>query len=254
MRMNDQEKNAKYFRGLVSVAAMLLLWEMVARLGLIREIFISKPSSVISSGVELIASGKIWFHLLISLETFLLGFLAALVVGIFLGILIGYKRNIYDYLYVHVLILSALPFVAILPLIIIWFGVGISSKIFIVFLMALVPILLSSIEGSRNADEQLLVMAKSFGAGDFWIIKTVVFYDALPFIFNGIKIAINRGVIGLVIAEVFGYGNGLGFLIASYAASFQTPKVFFVLTILLSINLLATYGVNRLEKRIIFWR
>ena len=247
-------KLEKYWRGIFSLTLTLVVWELVGRFNLVDEIFISMPSKVIIEGLKLIISGSLWAHLWISLEALVIGFFLSLLIGVAVALLIGYKERTYEFLSLHVHLLSALPVVAITPLVVIWFGIGITSKIAIVFLMSVVPILINVIDATRNVDKKMLNMAHSFGAHDKFIIKNIVFFSDLPSIFSSAKIAMGRGVIGIVIAEVFGYGKGLGYLVSYYASSFQTGKFMFVLLILLGINLIAVYVINVAEKKFVYWR
>ena len=237
-----------------SFFSALMLWEVVGRLKIIDPTFISYPSEVFAAGAKLIANGSIFSHFLSSMEALSAGLILGIIAGVSGGILIASSKLGYRIFKPHIFILSFMPMVALMPLIIIWFGVGIASKIAIVFLMSLVPILINTISGVHNTDTDLLKMARSFGADNSTVIRTVIFFDSLPFIFSGIRVAIGRAVIGIVIAEVIGYGRGLGYLISFYGGTFQTARLMFVIVVLLAISLGTVGLLTLLEKAIIKWK
>ncbi|HCP08689.1 MAG TPA: hypothetical protein DIT25_02750 [Candidatus Moranbacteria bacterium] len=246
--------NQKYKRIFISTAGTIAVWEIISRFGIVDDFFISSPGKVWSEGMGLVSSGVLWPHLLISLETLFAGIFLAILVGVSLGILIGSSETVRDYLHPHVSILNSLPKVAVIPLIIIWFGVGLPSKISIVFLMALVPILMNTIDGAKNTDKNLLKMARSFDAGRIFTVWSVTFFSSLPFVFSGLRIASGRAVVGLIIAEIFGYGKGLGYLVSFYGINFQTAKLLFIVIILIFINVFLLKIVKISEKNLITWR
>ncbi|KKU54999.1 MAG: Binding-protein-dependent transport system inner membrane component [Candidatus Moranbacteria bacterium GW2011_GWE1_49_15] len=242
------------FLGFFSVSAFLLLWEIAGRLKWIDPMFISYPTRVISDGIDLVLSGKITPHFIISVETLLLGFLLAVVVGVLGGLLIGSDERLYALFRPYVLFLNSLPKIAIVPLIIIWFGIGFSSKVVIVFLMSLIPILMNSIEGSRNVNGELVRMARSFKFRKREIMAKVVFFNAIPFVFAGMRMAAGKAVIGLVIAEVFGYGKGMGYLLSFYGTNFQTSRLMFLVLVFAALNLSLIRVIGILEKKVVKWK
>lgn len=253
MRANDKLKYG-YLYGIFSVAFFLVAWEIAGRFKLIDPMFISYPSRVLADGFALLASGKITPHLSISLKTILLGFFLAVASGSLAGMIIGHSKRLYALLRPYVYFLNSFPKIAVVPLIIIWFGVGFASKVAVVYLMALVPVLMSAIDGSRNADPELMRMAKSFRIGKVKTLVYIVFFSALPFIFSGMRISAGRAVIGLVVAEVFGYGKGLGYLLSFYGANFQTSRLMFVILIFFAINMSLVGSIAFFEKKLVKWK
>ena len=237
-----------------SILFFLALWELVSFLELINPLFISKPSAIFLAGTALIKSGFIAPHLIASMKVFFAGFILAILFGFFGGLLISLNKNIYNIFKPYIFIANALPKVAIIPLVIIWFGLGIESKIFIVFLMAFPSIIINTIDGVKNTNNEYLSMAKSFGASKFFILKSITFYSVLPAALSGVRISIGKGMIGLVVAEVFSYGVGLGYLISYYGMVFQTAKLMFIIILLLVINLMLTILVTIIEKKYFKYR
>lgn len=244
----------KYYLSIISILVFFVLWEIVARLNLISPLFISSPSKIYKAGSVLVLSGEIFPHVWISLKAYFMGFFAGIVLGVSGGLVIGYNRYLYKIFLPYVLALNSLPTIAIIPLVIIWFGIGIQAKIIIVLLMTVKPILINTINAVINTDKNMIKMAKSFGASHYQILSGIVFFSALPFVFSSLQMAIGRGITGLVVGEMFGYGKGLGFLVSFYGNTFQTPRLMFVVMILLVISLTISRIVYAIERKVIKWR
>lgn len=241
----------KNWRSIAAVTVFLLVWELATRSGYANKLFVSMPSDIFSAGWELIASGKITPHILVSLQTLASGFALAVIAGTVSGIVVGHFPKVYDFLRPFLYAGSALPVVIMIPLVILWFGIGIGAKIFVVFFMALVPILINTIDGARRTEKNFLSMAKSFGANDYFILKKVVFFSTLPYILTGIRSAIGRSIVGLVISEAFGNGKGIGFLIVLYGGVFQTSRLMALILMLVAFSLTITTLFGVIEKKII---
>lgn len=244
---------SRYVHSILSLAFFMLAWQALIPF-FKKELFFSTPLNILHEGFELIVSGYLAPHLMFSLGVLLVGFLAALILGIISGIILGLHAWLRSFLNPYVYLLNTTPLIAIMPLLIIWFGIGISSKIFIVFLMAFVPILISTIEGIKNVDASRISMARSFGAGTFEIIKSVMFLDALPFIISGARIAIGRSLIGLVLSEAFGSGKGIGYLVSFYGITFQTSRLMFIVFLFFFLAFVANMAVFALEKKMLRYR
>jgi ABC-type nitrate/sulfonate/bicarbonate transport system permease component len=238
---------------LMSIFGFLALWELVSFRELIDPLFIGRPSQILLELFSLFSSGFIYEHIIYSGQALLLGLLLALVLGILGGIALGSNKKIYSAVSPFVYAIQATPIIAILPLIIIWLGIGIQAKVAIIFAMAFVPIIIASIEGVRAVDSSYLDMARSFGATRIFIIKKIVIYDILPILFSGIKIAMGRGVIGLIVAEFFGLGRGLGYLVSFYGSTLQTDKLMAIIILLLVINFSLLGLVDLTKKNILKW-
>lgn len=241
----------KNWRSISAVAAFLIAWELSARLGLANKLFVSMPSDIVAALWELFSSGKIIPHIIASLQTLVAGFSLALFFGVVVGIIIGYFSKLHEFLRPFLYAASALPVVTMIPLVILWFGIGMGAKIFVVFFMALVPILINTIDGAKRTEKNILAMAKSFGANDFFILKKVVFFSTLPYMLTGIRSAIGRSIIGLVVSEAFGNGKGIGFLIMLYGGVFQTARLMALILMLIAFSLTVVTIFGIIEKRLI---
>lgn len=246
-------KNKELYKGILAMVTTLLIWEFFVRFGFLPEIFTSKPSKIYIEGIKIIKTGSIFSDIGVSLKVFVAGFFSAVFCGVTIGMFLGFYKNVLSFVKAHIFILGSLPMMALFPLITMWVGIGYSARIVFIFLMALVPILINTIDGVKNVKKESILMANSFGAKNFFILRTVVFFDALPFIFSGIRSAVGRGITGLIISEFFGYGKGLGHLISYYGNTMQTARYMFVLVIVSALSLTVVKIVGMLEKRIIFW-
>ena len=187
------------------------MWELVPHLVTLSagtKLFFTTPSQIAGTLWTMFATGTIWTPLGVSASGFALGLGLAIVVGLPLGVLIGRSRTLNAMLDPFITAFNATPRLVFLPLIMLWFGLGLWSKVVIVFIGALFPILINTYEGVRNADKVLINVVRSFGAKEWDIARLVVVPNALPYIIAGLRLAIGRAVLGVVVAEFFGSEYG----------------------------------------------
>lgn len=235
------------------VVAFLAAWEAVAGLGWIRPIFISSPSRIVQAAVWL-AGKDLWHDLAVSGVEFLYGMLLAVVVGLLLGIVFGWYGSLGAAVDPFIAGLYATPRVALIPLIVLWFGIGIASKVAVVFLGAVFPILVSTMAGVRAVDNDLVTCARSFGASDRQVFRTLALPSSVPFIIAGLQLGVGRGLVGVVVAEFIAARAGIGHMIAVAAATFQSDKTFVGILILAGTGVLLSSLLGRLQKRFDRWR
>ena len=229
-------------------------WELIARTGVINPLFISSPTLVAHALYQLFADGEIWKDLKVSGTEFLTGYLMAAGVAIPLGLAIGWYKRLYYVLSPFVDTLNAVPRVTLLPLIVIWFGIGIWSKIVVVFLGAVIPMLINTFSGVKTNEERFLRVARSFGASQFKVFWSIVLPGTVPFIFTGLKYAAGRALLGVVVGELYAATAGIGYLIAIAGNTFQTDKVFAGILLVMVTGLVTVEVLNRLERRFDAWR
>ncbi len=246
--------NERSILGGLSVFIFLAAWEVVSQTGMVKPIFISSPTGILRTAYALFASGEIYHDLFVSGTEFVLGFGLAIVFGIPLGLLAGWYRRFYFVMDPFISALYSTPRIALLPLIIIWLGIGIWSKVAIVFLGAFFPICVNSMAGVRTVDEELIKAARSFGANDLRIFKTVVLPSSVPFVLTGLRLGVGRGLVGIVAGELYAATAGIGFLINVAGATFQTAKVFVGILIIASIGMLFVELLTKLERKFDKWR
>lgn len=241
---------------LLAVVLLLILvglWELLPAIGLADPFFTSSPSRIIAAARWLFAHG-FWKDITVSLVEYGWGMLWAIIIGVVLGWGLGWYGMVAGLVEPYITVLNAAPRVALLPLLILWLGIGIESKIAAVFLGAFFPIVFTVMKGVRTVDGSLIQLARSFGARDLRIFTTLAIPSTVPFIVAGLQIAVGRGLVGVVIGELLAAQAGVGHMIALAASSFQTDKVFVGLLLLTVFGYLVTEVIKIIERRLENWR
>src|SRR5215470_16674076 len=241
--------------GTIAVAIFLTIWELVGNtFQLINPMFMSAPSLVFKAAVQLFTSGEIWNDLYVSGVEFAWGYFLSIVVAIPFGIAIGWYKRFAYVCDPFVNAMNATPRVALLPLVIIWLGIGILSKIGIIFLGAVFPILINTRDGVKTTPVNLLTAAKSFGASEWMVFKTVVLPSTIPFILTGLRLGLGRAIVGVMVGELYAATAGIGFMITVAGATFQTDKVFVGVLIFALAGMMGMELLTRIEARFNKWR
>ena len=216
------------------------LWEVLPRIVTMSagtKLFFTTPSQIGGTLWKMFATGAIWTPLGVSASGFALGLGLAIVVGLPLGVLIGRSRTLNAMFDPFITAFNATPRLVFLPLVMLWFGLGLWSKVVIVFIGALFPILINTYEGVRNADKTLINVVRSFGASEWDVARLVVVPNAMPYIIAGLRLAIGRAVLGVVVAEFFGSESGLGVMMVQAAGRYQVDVVFSGLIVFAALSL-----------------
>lgn len=237
-----------------AVLLVLGVWEAFWSAGKISPLFFSGPSAIARQFVYAWSQGNLKSDLLYSGTNFILGFAGALVAGVVLGVIIGWYRTVRLLADPFLNALYATPRIAMIPLIIIWFGVGMWSKVFIVFMSAFFPILVNTVGGMRAIDRDLLRAARAFCASDWQIFKTVAIPGSVPFILTGVRQGVALGLIGVVVGEMFGGSEGIGFMVAYGGQTFATDTLFVGVLIIMFSGIVLTWLAELLERRFSRWR
>jgi NitT/TauT family transport system permease protein len=243
--------------GTFSIVALLLVWQLVPYFVPMKsgtKLFFTVPSAVAVTLWQMIVTGSLWAPLGVSATAFAIGLGLAILVGLPLGILLGRSNTLNAMFDPFITAFNATPRLVFLPLLMLWFGIGLWSKVAVVFLGALFPLLINTYEGVRNADKLLINVVRSFGAGEWDIARLVVVPNSLPFIMVGLRLAIGRAVLGVVVAEFFGSQEGLGVIMVRAASGFRVDVVFAGLIVFAGLSLLMTAIVKALENRLSRWR
>lgn len=242
--------------GALAVLIFVSIWQFVAwpTHRLMPELFLPGPVDIANAFGAYIAKGQIWNDLWVSGQELVLGFLLAIVVGLPLGMAIGWYRRLSYALDPFVTFFNAIPRVSLTPLFIIWFGIGINSKLAVVFLGAVFAILINAGVGVRNLDPALIKAARSFGANDLQLFRTVVLPGSVPYILAGFRLGLAHALTGVVVAELVAAQAGIGLMMATAGATFQTSRVFVGLVIIAVTGVLITYGFSQIEKRFQSWK
>src|SRR2546423_649442 len=247
-------RNEHALIGTFSMLIFLAFWETAVALAWVNPLFTSSPSRILRAGYEMFADGSIYPHLAVSGYEFLVGYGMAIVIGVPLGILMGWYGRINAVLDPFVSALYATPRIALLPLLMIWFGIGLMSKIAIVFLGAIFPILVNTITGVRTLNADFVKVSRSFGANDRQIFLTVALPSSVPLLLTGLRLGLGHALVGIVVGEMYGATHGLGFLIATAGARFQTDKVMVGIIIIAARGLVMAGLLRLIERRFARWR
>jgi NitT/TauT family transport system permease protein len=240
------------FLRLGSVIFVLAIWETFGRD--VNPLFLSYPSAITRAFVELLTSGELVYQLMGSLRVYAIGMLAALVLGIPLGLLMG-RYRLAEYLFdVYVYALDATPRVALIPLLLLWFGLGAPAKIAIVFLSGIFPVLMNTFSGVRNVSAGLVDIGKAYGAGEAKIFTKIIIPASLPFIMAGVRLAVGRALIGIITAEMFTAVTGMGALLIRYSSALATDKLFVPIIVLAVLGAILTEAVGVLQQWLAPWK
>jgi NitT/TauT family transport system permease protein len=239
--------------GVVSVAAFFVAWQVVAGRW-IDPLFISAPTRIAAATVTLIRSGELWRHLSVSLHEFVVGFALAIITGVAIGVVAGWYGRVFAMLNPFIVGFNATPRVALLPLIVIWLGVGIWSKVAIVYLGAVFPIIFNMMTAMRTMDASILRMARSFGASDRHIFRTIALPSSVPFLIAGLRLGSGRALVGIVVGELYAANVGIGYLIAIFGSTFQTDKLFVGVMIITALGVALDVLLRWMERRFELWR
>ena len=242
-----------HLAGVLSVLGGLLFWELVSRLLVANALFLAAPSQIVYAIYQLTLTGELGRHIYISSIEFVVGYVIAAVIGIALGFGMASNARFKQAMQPWISGFYATPTIALAPLFILWLGIGIWSKVLVVIFLVLFPVTINTEAGLRTTSERLIEMLKSFGASRSQIFFKVSLPSALPFILAGLKLGIGRGLIGVVVAELFGSRAGLGRLISQSADAFNMPELFAGVIVLAVAGIAMTAGFGWLEKRLVPW-
>lgn len=236
----------------VSVIMLLALWEGVGRH--INPILGAPPSAIAVACWKLMVSGKLWPALLSSLESFFSGFVLAILIGVPLGLFIGSSRYLEAAIGVYVTAGYAAPMVAFVPLLVLWFGLGFTVKVIVVFMMAVFPVCINTWLGVRVVPKSLVEVGQAFVAPKRVILRRIILPATIPHIMAGIKLSGGRAVVGIVIAEFFTSISGLGGIIINSANNFQTARMFVPIVLLMLLAVFINGLISFLEKKVAPWQ
>jgi len=240
--------------GLVAVVAFMFFWEFSVVWGWANPLFTSAPTRIIKAGAAMVRDGSIWNDLAVSGLEFALGYGLAVVVGVPLGILMGWYRRFNALLEPFVNALYATPRIALMPLIIIWFGVDMTSKVAIIFLSTVFPILVNTMTGVRTIDRDFIKVARSFGATDGQLFLTVALPSSVPNLLTGLRLGLGHALIGIVVGEMYGASAGIGYMMQIAGATFQTDRVMVGIIIIAAAGMALTQVLKMIENRFEMWR
>lgn len=237
---------------LASVAAILIAWQIYG--GSINPILLSDPSAVAVAFVDMVRDGSLGHALASSLEVLGLGFLFGSVAGVVIGLAAGRSETIAALIDLPVNALYAVPAVALVPVIVLWFGFEVTTKTIVVFFFVIFPVLINTTRGVREVDPELVEVARSFCSSERRMWFDLILPSALPFIVTGLRLAIGRALIGVIVAEFYTSLSGLGDLITTNASNFQTARMFVPIVVIALLGVFFTALLELAERRLVQWR
>jgi NitT/TauT family transport system permease protein len=244
--------NRKLIVRFLSFVVVISLWEYFGRR--INPILFTYPSAIAQAFVSLVANGELQSYMTGSLLVLTYASILSIVVGVLLGVVMGRFSVVEWAADIYISALYSTPMVAVVPLIVLWFGFKIPAKVVIVFSFMVFPVLLNTFEGVKNVDRNLQEVARSFCSSESQLWRHLIIPSAIPFIVAGVRLAIGRGLVGMIVAEFYTSVTGLGYMIVRYANALETDKLFvpIVVVMLLGIGLMSL--AKWIEGRIAPWR
>jgi sulfonate transport system permease protein len=244
--------NRKVIVRLVSLIFVLLVWEYYGRR--VNPILFTYPSAIARAFFVLVGNGELQSYMKESLLVLTYASILSVLAGVLLGVIMGRFSIVEWAADIYVNALYSTPMVALVPLIVLWFGFKVPAKVIIVFLFMVFPVLLNTYEGVKNVDRNLQEVARSFCSSESQLWRHLIIPSAIPFIVAGVRLAIGRGLVGMIVAEFYTSVTGLGYMIVRYANALETDKLFvpIVMVMILGVGLLSL--AKWVEGRIAPWR
>ena len=240
--------------GAVVFVVLLIGWELAVRLHLVRALFVSSPSLVVGALFEAIQRGTLWTDIGVSLQEYILGYLAASILGILVGLAVGWSRRLNYVASPWLAAWYATPHIALIPLVILWFGIGLWYKVFYVFLVAFFSVVMNTLGGVQSAEAGYLDVARSFRASQLMVFRSVVLPGAVPYILTGLRLAAGRAWVGVVVAELVGGNAGIGYMINVAGQMLNTSRMMLGIVLLGVFGILVGEATRRVERRFEVWR
>jgi NitT/TauT family transport system permease protein len=253
-----RRKHVVYFWRYLILVVFLGGWELLSRTKLIDEFFFSKPTDIVARlytwTVEGTSEGPLWYHLWVTMEESVLGFLTGAVAGIVAGIAMGRNRMLADVFSVYIKVINSIPRVVLAPIFIMIFGLGLTSKVALSFVMVFFVVFANAFQGVREADRNLIANAQILGAKDWQLTRSVVIPSAMSWIFASLHVSFGFAIIGAIVGEFVGARFGIGLLINVAKGSFDAAGMYAAIVIVMVVALAAEYLMTLVENRLAKWR
>jgi len=254
LRPSFAARHRKLLLGVLSVALLFAIWEAIFLIVPLNTLFFSKPSLIALGLIDLVSSGDLAHDLMVSAVPFLYGFIAAVLVGVALGVLMGWRARVAYALDPLMTLFYASPLVALAPLVVVLFGVGVGGKAILIFLLSVFPFIFNAAAGVRAVDPLLINVVRSLGGSEKDLYLKVIIPSVLPYIIAGARIAIGRALIGVLVAEFFAASEGIGYAIARFGDLFALDRMFACILVIMLIAVVFTEGLRWAERTAFPWR
>jgi len=233
---------------------VLAAWQAGASLKLLDPFFFSRPSDIARRIVTWVSTGSLWRHLIVTLEESLLGLIIGAAIGITLGFLLARAPFAARVLDPYIKMLNAVPRVVLAPLFLLWFGLGIWSKVALAVTLVFFVMFFNTYQGVRDADRVIVDNVRMLGASERQLVRHVLVPSALTWIFSSLQTSLGFAMVGAVVGEYLGAARGLGYLISQAEGTFDTTGVFAGMTVLAVVVVIVSAGVTRLERYLLRWK
>ena len=247
-------RNRNLLLGCLSVALFFAAWQAVFLFVPFDPLFISKPNLIALALLDLISSGDLAHDLAVSAVPFFYGFAAAVLGGVFIGMAMGWRPRVGYALDPLMTMFYASPLVALAPLVVIFFGVGVAGKAILIFLLSVFPFIFNTAAGVRSVDRLLINVVRSLGGTEKDLYLKVLIPSVLPYIIAGARIAIGRALVGVLVAEFFAASEGIGYAIARFGDLFALDRMFACILVIMAIAVVLTEGIRWAERAAFPWR
>ena len=237
---------------ILSLLVVLAVWEVYGRR--VNPILFTYPTAIARAFLELVATGELQSYMKESLLVLAYASILSVIVGVLVGVVMGRSLMVEWATDIYINALYSMPMVAMVPLIVLWFGFKVPAKVIIVFLFMVFPVLLSTYQGVKDVDRNLQEVARSFCSSERQLWYHLIIPSAIPFIIVGVRLAIGRGLVGMIVAEFYTSVTGLGYMIVRYANSLETDKLFVPIVVVMVLGVGLMWVAKWVEDRIAPWK
>jgi NitT/TauT family transport system permease protein len=248
------EQKVPGYASIIGVAGLLLIWEIICRLKWVSPAYLPSPTAIITAGWEMLTTGDLLLNMGASLSRILIGYLLGASIGIVIGLLLGFSRWAEAMGSPILYSLYPIPKIALLPLIMLWLGIGELPKVTIIALGVFFPVVINTFSGVKNVDPVLIKAAVSFGSSHLNVIRKVILPGALPVIFAGLKLAAGTSLLLLVAAEMIAAKQGIGSMVLHYGNLMLTTKLMVGIVVLSMLGLILNRVLQWLENKLLPWK
>jgi sulfonate transport system permease protein len=236
-----------------TLLAALVLWQLTGSAGGLAR-YVSSPTGAAAAAAEMTENGELWPSVWTSVVAFAIGFAISCAAGIPIGLLMGWNRTLREFLEPPMMAFYIMPRLALLPLIVVWLGIGTGATVVVVVIDAVFPVIINGMAGVRDADAKLVQVARSFGASGVELFKKVLLPASIPPILTGVRLAVARGIMGVIAAQLYVSTIGIGHLIAVYGQAYRTDHVVVLVLLVAVFGYLVNLALQRVERRFETWR
>lgn len=252
-KSNNSSRTALGLRLLI-IFAVLITWELIARNSVKIAFFISYPSEILLDLIDFVKSGDVWMHTFNTIKEAYLGLLYGTIMGVFLGVILSQFKTIGKALVPIISVIQSIPQLTLAPLYILWFGIGLTSKVVLSSLMVFFNVFFSTYNAIKNIDQKLIETSTLLGASKTQNLLHIVIPCSMPWIMSGVRIGANVCVVGAIIGEYIGASKGLGWMVTYASSFFEIKRVMSCILILMIIGFVVTYILELLESYLLRWR